>query len=174
MKPIYSPVTTPDGATLIVGLLSLAFLAMIGIFATTTSTIETRAASNEQNSTVAFYAAEIALMTGEAVVESLLSRSDFNEDTIAEHFAEGDHPTWHDHDWYAESKAVPIPTPPEGLWKKAAPTRYSLEQLMFKRDSLTIGIGVPTGIHQFNVYARGADRGSRTQRILQTIYAKRF
>ena len=174
MKPIYSPVKTEDGATLIVGLLSLAFLAMIGIFATTTSTIETRAASNEQNSTVAFYAAEIALMTGEARVENLLNRSDFNEDTIAEHFAEGNHPTWHDHDWYADSKQIPIPTPPTGIWKKSAPPRYSLEQRMFKRDSLTIGIGVPTGIHQFNVYARGADRGNRTQRVLQTIYAKRF
>jgi type IV pilus assembly protein PilX len=174
MKPIYSPITTQDGATLIVGLFSLAFLAMIGIFATTTSTIETRAASNEQNSTVAFYAAEIALMTGEAIIEGLLNRADFNEGTIAEHFAEGDHPTWHDHDWYADSKEVSIPTPPKGLWKKAAPPRYSLEQRLFKRDSLTIGIGVPTGTHQFNVYARGADRGNRTQRVLQTVYAKRF
>jgi Tfp pilus assembly protein PilX len=174
MKPTYSPVTTQDGATLIVGLLSLAFLAMIGIFATTTSTIETRAASNAQNSTVAFYATEIALLTGEATIENLLNRSDFNEDTIAERFTEGAHPAWYDHDWYADAKAVAIPTPPEGLWKKAAPPRYSLEQRMFKRDSLTIGIGVPTGIHQFNVYARGADHGNRTQRVLQTIYAKRF
>jgi Tfp pilus assembly protein PilX len=172
MKPTYSPVTTEDGATLIVGLLSLAFLAMIGIFAMTTSTIETRAASNEQNATAAFYAAEIALLTGEVTVENLLNRSDFNEDTIAGHFAEGNHPAWHDLDWYVDS--VQVITLPEGLSKKAAAPRYSLEQRAFKRDSLTIGIGVPTGIHQFNVYARGADRGNRTQRVLQTIYAKRF
>lgn len=173
MKPISSPLRTEDGATLIIGLLSLAFLTVIGIFATTTSTIETRAAVNDRNAKAAFYAAEMALTTGEAIVETLLERAELDESSTPGHFGEGANPEWNDTViWTSDS--VEVPSSPSGLTQHALAPRYTIEQRRFKRDSLTIGIGVPTGIHHFNVMARGQDRGSRTQSVLQTIYAKRF
>ena len=172
MKPFSSFVRAEDGATLIVGLMGVAFLAMIGIFATTTSTVETRVASNERNSKIAFYTAEMALFTGESVVEALDSRAELQEDTIPGHWGEGTHPAWHNLNW--DSESIEIVSLPEGLVSNAALPRYSIEQRTFRRDSLTIGIGVPTGVHRFNVYARGADLGNRTQQVLQTVYAKRY
>ena len=172
MMPLTSPFRSDAGATLIVGLMGVAFLAMIGIFATTTSTVETRAASNERNSKIAFYTAEMALINGERALAVMESRADLKEETTSGHFAEGYHPAWHDLDW--ESESIEIVSLPDGLLPNAALPRYSIEQRTFRRDSLTIGIGTPTGIHQFNVYARGSDRGNRTQQVLQTIYAKRY
>ncbi len=172
MKVPYSPFRAEDGATLIVALMGVAFLAMIGIFATTTSTVETRTASNERNSKIAFYTAEMALFNGEIALEAMINRSDLNEDTIPGHFGEGNHPLWHDLDWEGES--IEIISLPDGLTSNASLPRYSIEQRTFRRDSLTIGIGIPTGVHRFNVYARGADKGGRTQQVLQTIYAKRY
>ncbi len=218
MKRIRRCLRTEDSVTLIIGLLTLAFLTMMGIyedvnplcgdrirmelnigadqiiamarfrgdsciisraaasilteFATTTSTIETRAASNDRNHKVAFYAAELALSTGETIVEHLPSRAEFNENSITGRFAEGGHPGWINLDWFSAS--IEIGGLPHGLSQTASLPRYTLEQRNFKRDSLTIGIGIPTGIHRFNVVARGADRSNRTLSVLQTIYAKRF
>jgi len=58
MKDIFSPLTNDKGSALILALLILVLLTLMGISATTTSTIEVQMAGNEKFYEMAFYTAE--------------------------------------------------------------------------------------------------------------------
>jgi hypothetical protein len=63
MKDIFSPLTNDKGSALVVALLILVLLTLMGISATTTSTIEVQMAGNEKFHDMAFYAAESGWQT---------------------------------------------------------------------------------------------------------------
>lgn len=63
MKDIFSPLTNDKGSALILALLILVLLTLMGISATTTSTIEVQMAGNEKFYEMAFYAAESGWQT---------------------------------------------------------------------------------------------------------------
>ena len=174
MKNIASTLHNEKGSTLVIGLLTLVLLSLIGIAATSTGRVEVQISGNDKAAKEAFYASELALTTGETTIEALLSRIALNEDTAPERYGQGTAPAWNALAWDStDSAAVPQASIPPGLHELAVPPRYIIEQRRFRRDSLTQGIGVPTGVYLFNVTAQGTG-GSNAKVVLQTIYAKRF
>jgi type IV pilus assembly protein PilX len=163
-----------QGATLIIGLLTLVLLSLIGIAATTTSRMEVQIAGNDKMYKEAFYAAEFGVTQGEAALEALLSRTELNEDSVVGHYAQGNRPALEDLQWdTSDSVKVPVANLPDAL-KVATPPNYTIVQRRFTDDSLTRGIGVPTGVYQFRVASRGVGSNPTAESIIETIYAKRF
>ncbi len=161
-----------NGTTLIIGMLTLVFLSIIGVFATTSSNLETKSASTDRNYKISFYAAELALQVGEASIQTLLTRRDFNESATPGHHAQDQQVVWHDIDWQNDSQTVSDIS--AQFTELINPPKYTIEERLYKRDSLTTGIGASTGIYNFNILGLGQDRSKRTQNYLATIYAKRF
>ncbi len=163
------------GSVLIIGMLTLILLSLIGASSTNTSKIEVEIAGNDRQQKEAFFAAELALATGEGSLEVLQDRVNFDEGTINGHYGEGTAPAPDAMNWTSsDSIDVPSGSLPSGLQGLPAPPRYAMEQRRFRRDSLTMGIGIPTGVYFFNVLSRGTDRSDTAEVVLQTVYAKRF
>jgi Tfp pilus assembly protein PilX len=169
-----APLRNRRGATLIIGLLTLVLLSLIGIAATTTSRMEVQIAGNDKMYKEAFYAAEFGIIQGETALEALLGRTELNEDSVAGHYGQGDRPALEALQWNSsDSVQVPVASLPTEL-HVAAPPNYTIVQRRFTDDSLTRGIGVPTGVYQFRVAARGVGSNPTAESIIETIYAKRF
>jgi type IV pilus assembly protein PilX len=163
------------GSVLVIGMLTLVLLSLIGLSSTTSSRIESEISGNDKVHKESFFAAELGLTSGETVIEALLTRMALNEGSTPGHYGQGAEPDWYALQWDdTDTVEVPSTALPSGLTHVAAPPRYTLEQRNFKRDSLTVGIGVPTGVYNFNVSARGTGSNANTETVLQTIYAKRF
>jgi type IV pilus assembly protein PilX len=163
-----------QGATLIIGLLTLVLLSLIGIAATTTSRMEVQIAGNDKMYKEAFYAAEFGITRGEAAVEALLSRAEFNETSVVGHYAQGARPALGDLEWdSSDSIQVPVADLPDAL-RVAAPPNYAVVQRRFDTDSLKLSGKPPTGIYQFRVASRGVGSNPTAESIIETIYAKRF
>lgn len=175
MKRHMRMITNDQGSALVIGLLTLALLSLLGSAATTTSRTESQIAGNDKVHKEAFYATEIGLTKGEMVVENLATRYDLDEENIKGHYGQGEQPAWSDLEWNDDySVAVNSADIPTGLAHIAAAPRYTIEERDFRRDSLTTGIGVPTGVYRFNVSAHGNGSTSKAETLLQTIYAKRY
>jgi Tfp pilus assembly protein PilX len=168
------------GSALVIGLLTLALLSLLGSASTTTSRTEIQIAGNDKAYKEAFYTAEVALTSGEMVVETLLNRTDLAEQDIAGHYGEAGSedapPGWHDLTWDdTDSVKVATGAIPSGLANHGAVARYTVAQRNFIRDSLTMGIGVPTGRYNFNITGLGTNTSKHAATtVLQTIYAKRY
>jgi Tfp pilus assembly protein PilX len=80
---------------------------------------------------------------------------------------------WNNYD-SIEVSGANIPTWLDGLKKLGVRPRYTLAQRDFTRDSLTTGIGVPTGVYHFNVTAQGTGGSTASEVILRSVYAKRY
>jgi len=70
-------------------MLTLSLLAVIGLAATTNSTLESEVARNEKSYQQAFYTAELGLASGEATIHALPSRASLNEGTTPGRYAPG-------------------------------------------------------------------------------------
>lgn len=174
MYSTWSTVSNNRGATLVIGLLTLVLLSLIGLAATSTSRMEVQISGNDKLYKEAFYAAEFGVTRGETVLEALLSRVDLNEDSVPGHYAQNTQPAWYDLDWTdTDSVQLSPDSVPSGIQWATLP-RYTVEQRSFTRDSLTTGIGVPTGVYRFNVSARGVGSSPNSEVVLETVYAKRF
>ncbi|GIX48573.1 MAG: hypothetical protein KatS3mg131_2784 [Candidatus Tectimicrobiota bacterium] len=175
MRCLSNTLRGQKGSVLAVGLLTLALLTLIGIAATTTSTLESQVAGNDRQQKEAFYAAEVALVVGENVVATLPNRAELQEDTKPGRYARGTQPAWDELNWDdTDSEAVLTDAIPQGLRQVAANPRYTIEERLFRRDSYTIGIGVPTGVYQFNITGRGTGGDATAEAVLQTIFAMRY
>lgn len=162
------------GTVLVIAMLTLAILSLIGVAATTTSSIEAEISGNDRVHKEAFFATEYGLTIGERVVQALIKRQDFNEGGTVGHYGEGDQPSWNSLNWNSLDSVTSAAAIPDGLSYVAAQPQYVLEQRSYKRDNLTLGIGVPTGVYQFNVTSRGYGSHVNAEVILHSIYAKRF
>jgi Tfp pilus assembly protein PilX len=168
------------GSALVIGLLTLALLSLLGSASTTTSRTEIQIAGNDKAYKEAFYTAEVGLTTGEMVVEKLLNRTDLAEQDTAGHYGEAGsedpQPGWRALAW-DDTDSVKVATDdiPSGLANHGALARYTIAQRNFIRDSLTTGIGVPTGRYNFNITGLGTSTSKHAaETVLQTIYAKRY
>ncbi|MGE3537586.1 MAG: PilX N-terminal domain-containing pilus assembly protein [Candidatus Tectimicrobiota bacterium] len=189
-QALAAPWRQEEGAVLVIGMLTLALLTIIGVAATNTGSLESEIAGNEKTYTQAFYAAELALASGETVLETLTSRVALNEGTTAGRYTQGalsfDRTTfqfgkngatpsqWQALDWNG-GDSMAVADLPEGLTTLGVAPRYTIEQREFKSDSLGRGITYgESGIYYFNVAARGTGATKSTNVLLETIYAKRF
>lgn len=163
------------GSVLVIGMLTLVLMSLIGVSATTTSRIEVEISGNDKAQKEAFFAAELGLTVGENVIQALENRVAFNEGTDTGHYGQDGAPAWYSLSW-SDSDSVEIPSAalPSGLNHVASYPRYTLEQRTFRRDSLTTGIGIPTGVYYFNVTSRGTDGSGTGESVLQTVYAVRY
>jgi Tfp pilus assembly protein PilX len=163
-----------SGTVLVIAMLTLAILSLIGVAATPSSSIEAGISGNDRVHKEAFFATEYGLTIGERVLQALIKRQDFDEGATVGHFGEGDQPLWNALKWDSSDSVTSVGTIPDGLSYVAAQPQYTLEQRSYKRDNLTLGIGVPTGVYQFNVTSRGRGSHVNAEVILHSIYAKRF
>jgi type IV pilus assembly protein PilX len=161
-----------EGMVLALCLITLIVLSLIGVSATTTSRLEVEISGNDKTAKEAFYAAEMALIVGETVVESILSRADLEEDTIPGHYTKLNLNEWKTLMWDNTHSAV-VATVPTGL-KVSAPPRYIIGEWILRRDSFTTGFGVQRGVYEFDVTALGTGSSAESQTMLQSIYAKRY
>lgn len=191
MKNVIKVLRNDRGAVLILGVLTLAMLAMIGAFSVNNSTLEAEITGIHKAQKEAFFATEYTLSVAEAAVEALLSRAELNESTVIGHYAEDTQPKWKDLTWTdgagGDAVVIPLDQLPDGLanvaegiadvakWGKTPqPPSYTIEQRFYKRDSARIGIGIPTGVFFFNVTARSPGSTYRSEAVIRSVYAKRF
>jgi Tfp pilus assembly protein PilX len=174
-------------------------LSLLGVAATTSSRIETQLAVNDRMHKEAFAAAEYALVLGEMTIEGFSQKVDLqacsSDPDFAGRYSRDDgpcpQPTWSALTWENVDSHQIVPTHiapdllPAGLAYvqtdvTALSPRYTLNIASAKRDSLTVGIGVPSEITYYGIAARGI--GSRTgafshgapaEVIITTTYAKR-
>jgi len=182
-----------QGTVLVVGMLTLVLLTLIGIAATTTGSLESEISGNEKSYQQAFYASEIALVSGEIIVEGLATRAALAEGTTPGRYPQGslsfDHTTFkliQSQDGMGDAiiprplrwdntDSAAVTNVPTGLSWVAAPPRYTIEEREFQPDSQGIGITYGrTGTYRFTVSGRGTGGSKSAQLLLETIYAKRF
>ena len=161
------------GIVLMLCLITLVVLTLIGVSTTTTSRLEGEISGNDKTYKEAFYAAEMALTAGETAVNSLLNREDLDEGTTPGRYVKGTQPAWTQLVWDSAHSTVVSPVP-SGLNQVSAPPRYTIEERVFRRDSLTVGIGVTTGTYLFTVRAQGTGTSKDAQVLLESIYAKHY
>lgn len=161
------------GVVLVLCLITLVVLTLIGVSMTTSSRLEVEMSGNEKTYKEAFYAAEMSLTVGETVVYSLSNRVELDEGTKPGRYVKGTQPVWDQFVWDNTHSAVVTPIP-SGLSKVSEPPRYTIEERDFRRDSLTVGIGVTTGTYQFTVKGQGTGTSKAAHTILESVYAKRY
>lgn len=182
------------GSVLVVSLFVLLALSLLGVAATTSSRIETQLAVNDRMHKEAFAAAEYALVLGEMTIEGFSQTADLqacsSDPAFAGRYSRDDgpcpQPIWSALTWdNVDSHQLAPALLPVGLvYVQSDITtlspRYTLNIASAKRDSLTVGIGVPSEITYYGIAARGI--GSRTgafshgapaEVIITTTYAKR-
>jgi Tfp pilus assembly protein PilX len=164
------------GTVLVIAMLTLAILSLIGVAATTSSSIEAEISGNDRVHKEAFFATEYGLTIGERVIQMLSRRFDFDEDGTTGHYGEDEMAAITSLLWNnTDAVEVPAGDLPEGLGYVANQLpHYTLEQRFQKRDNLTVGIGVPTSIYYFNVNSQGRGSHKNANVVLRSIYAKRF
>lgn len=168
------------GIVLVLGLLTLLVLGVIGAASTTSSRLEVEIAGNDKTHKEALYAAEVAVVSGEFLVDTLTDRVALNEGTVAGRYAKGTKPSWKSSTLWGSSgsTAMSLSDLPEGVQNivdASSLPRYVVEERDFRADSLTIGIGVPTGTYSFTVTGFGTTKGQRAPRVfLETVYNRRY
>jgi type IV pilus assembly protein PilX len=166
------------GSVLVIGLLTLVLLTMIGMAATTTSSIEVQIAGNDRAYKEAFYAAEFGLSIAERTTRGFTSRVDLNEDadTTDGLYGRGAQPEWKTLNWNNEdSLQVSTADMPTNMQNVAARPRYTIEDRSFaSTGTLTVGQVQPTGVYYFTITAQGVGSNGSTEVLLRTVYARQF
>lgn len=178
------------GSILGVGMLALTLMTLVGIAASTNSSIESEIAKNEKSYQQALYAAEMALVEGEQVIEALQSRADLNEGTTPGHY--GPNALRFDKTTYQlqrlvgqagqplkwdNTDAATLQTLPRLLTEqwKGDPPRYAIEDRGLRGDGLGQGtVYSQSGSALFAVTARGSGGGNVSHVLMEAVYAKRF
>jgi type IV pilus assembly protein PilX len=162
----------PRGSVLIVGLFTLALLALLGAAATSTSRTDVSIAGNMRVLQESFYASEVALTEGELWVDGMKTEFDLDATNIG-YYDEGKQDlstmNWN----RSDSIEVQASVLPQSMDNTAAPPRFTIEKRDYIPDSLKLG-KPPTGIHQYNITSQGTGSNRRTTTILRTVFAERF
>lgn len=77
MREFFLPITNEHGSTLVLTMLTLVLLTLIGIFATTTSNIETQIAGNEESYKTSFFASDGGGEAGCELIEQNIELAGF-------------------------------------------------------------------------------------------------
>ena len=181
-RPRIAPLRRHEaGAVLVIGMLALALLTIIGVAATNTGSLESEISGNEKAYQQAFYASELALVSGESILETLANRATLNEGSTVGRYTQGtlsfqqnttqlgklSGGTWQPLQWNSSDSAAVINLP-DGL-------SNTIQPRSFKSDSLGRGIAYgETGIYYFTIAALGTGGDKAANVLLETIYAKRY
>lgn len=176
MQPIRSLQHNSRGNVLVVGLFTLALLSLLGSAATTTSRTDVSITGNAKSLQEAFYAAEVGLTMGEKTVNQMDGpRALYNLPVGI--YPENKHPDWRDMNWNDEDSILMDPLAlPSGIDHLYERPRYTIEVLKRTRkdrsgESLVPKDGKPRGRYRYRIYAKGTGGSSKTQSVLQSIFA---
>lgn len=159
--------------SLIMGLLFLALLSLLGLAGMRVSSQEERMASNSQDRTLAFNAAEAALRDCESVLQGVTLPAFNNTNGLYQPAAPGATPLWQSIDWGAAGTTRVHATTPAGA--SAAP-RCIIEELpalpnMGGSNSLAANKPLPdAGVYR--ITARGVGAKPGTVVMLQSTYIR--
>src|SRR5262245_60382731 len=145
------------GSVLVIAMVSLALLTLIGLASITTGNLESEISGNEKTYQEAFYSAELGLVGGETIIETLPNRGALQEGTLPGRYASGalrfnetafrlekqgnppsvwDKLMWDDKD----SGKIAVKAVPDGLKRGAEVPHYTIEARDFTPDTYAIGI----------------------------------
>jgi len=161
------------GMSLITGLLLLTLLSLLALVGMGVSTLEERMASNIQDRTLAFNAAEAALRDCEAVLQGASLPAFNGTNGMYQPAAMGATPVWKAIDWTAANTTRVHLTTPTGA---AAPPRCIIEELppqpnMGGNNSLAAHRPLPdAGIYR--ITARGVGARPGTVVMLQSTFIR--
>lgn len=161
------------GMSLIMGLLFLALLSLLGLAGMSVSSLEERMASNTQDRTLAFNAAETSLRDCEMVLQGA-SLPVFNgTNGMYQPAALGATPVWKSINWTAANTTRVHATTPTGA---AAAPRCIIEELPALpnsggNDSLAAGRPLPD-VGMYRITARGVGAKPGTVVVLQSTFIR--
>jgi Tfp pilus assembly protein PilX len=178
------------GSILVIAMVSLALLTVIGMLAIATGTLESEISGNEKTYQEAFYSAELGLVGGETIIETLPNRGALQEGTVPGRYAsgvlrfngtafqlekQGDSPSvWQPLGW-DDTDSGKVATVPDGLKHGAVVPHYTIEAREFTPDTYAIGVTYGrAGVYRFHVFTRGTGSSPAAHALLESIYAKRF
>jgi|RhiMetdeSRZDD1v2_1073273.scaffolds.fasta_scaffold39291_4 Tfp pilus assembly protein PilX len=178
------------GSVLVIAMVSLALLTVLGVAAITTGNLESEISGNEKTYQEAFYSAELGLVGGETIIETLPTRGALQEGTIPGRYAsgslrfnetafrlekQGDAPSvWQPLGW-DDTDSGKVTAVPDGLKRGAVVPHHAIEAGEFIPDTFAIGIAYGrSGVYRFHVAARGTGSSPAAHALLESIYAKRF
>jgi len=174
--------TNQQGMALVLSMIILTVMTMLGITLMQTSNLEEKMSSNTQQLNVAFQAAETALRAGEKWIDSQ-NLAPFTNDCSSDcglndtvwpaptatsflnNVDDENASFWTEHGRLDPALALPrIPTQPLRV----------IQETDFVPDSLTVGIGAPTGITYYRITSQ-ATGGTGVEDVrLQSTFVKRF
>ena len=176
MQYLVWPLHNSRGSVLIVGLFTLALLALLGAASMSTSRTDITISGNAKTINEGFYAAEVGLAHGEVFLR---------DNTVAEldlkvpgHYNSKEKKaldlatlTWTG----ADSIAVPSSVMPDAMNTASKNPRYTIEDFRFIHDSLSAKKkDKKKGFTVYRVTAQGTGSHMRTTTVLRTIYKTRF
>lgn len=160
------------GASLIIVLLLLALVSLLALAGMGVSTLEERMASNSQDRTLAFNAAEAGLRDCESVLQGAALPPFNNTNGMYQPAAASDPPIWESIDWNAASTTRVHANPPAGV---AAAPRCIIEELPAQpntgggNNSQTAGKPLEV---MYRITARGVGAKPGTVVMLQSTYVR--
>ncbi len=178
MKPTVHQGGGECGAVLIVSLFLLVVLTLLGITVMQGTTMETRMASNREDQTIAFEAAEAALRQGEKVIQAMSKPPTavgatcpsncvvWKQGTLFQRYA-----SYVDSTIWADPRISTANVPLAGV---AAPPTYAIELIQVDRSGGSFVVGTAGRMYYFQVTARGTGRDSDTHVVLQSAVARYF
>ncbi|MCI0734506.1 MAG: PilX N-terminal domain-containing pilus assembly protein [Methylococcaceae bacterium] len=187
MKKFKCFCSSQKGAALAVSLIMLLVLTLIGITGMHTTTLEEKMSGNGRDYNLAFQAAEVALRTAEAYVESLVTVTDFvstnsNDGRLAE--TETDPDYFSSDTWYSTNGSTVGSVQPSYLVSSlyGDQPRYIVKYVTeYDPDTnARLNIGgygeklAGAQVTVFRVTARGTGGTNDSQVLLQSHYGKRF
>ena len=178
------------GSILVIAMVSLALLTLIGLASITTGNLESEISGNEKTYQEAFYSAELGLVGGETIIETLPNRGALQEGVLPGRYAsgalrwnatafqlekQGAAPSvWQPLGW-DDTDSGKVATVPDGLKQGAVVPHYAIEARQFTPDTYAIGIAYGrSGVYRFHVSTRGTGSSPAAHALLESIYAKRF
>jgi type IV pilus assembly protein PilX len=184
------------GVALVISLLILLVLTIIGVAAMQSTTMDNKMAGNMRDESLAFEAGEAGLRDAEGWINSqnvtpgppktsCTSPCASTNDVWARWDA-SPLPDWYPGQftslttawWTNNAREYGFDYPDDTDTAEFLPgntePRYVIEDWDFVRDSLTLGIGIPTGRNYYRITALGTGGQASTTTIVQSVFVKRF
>lgn len=193
---------TEKGSVLVLCLLFLVVLTLLGLAASNNTLVQERMAGDEREINVAFQAAESGLRGGEVWLRQQLVAPIAKQGSLCiSNSCKASHDVWTKGsvpdvlkpadgsgtagadwlDWdddardYVTVSARALKSYDEDLLvDDPNQPKFVIEFSDFEVDSLTVGIGVPTGRSLYKVSARGRGAKETSETIVQSVYARQF
>lgn len=161
------------GMSQIMVLLLIALLSLLALTGTRVSILEERMASNTQDRTLAFNAAEAGLRDCETILQGAALPPFNNTNGMYQPAAAGSPPRWESIDWSAANAVRIHPSPPAGV---AEAPRCIIEEMPAQpntggSNSLAAGKPLPDA-STYRVTARGVGAKPGTIVMLQSTYVR--